>query len=81
MLRRIRVFFAPALAVAPEIVLSAALLAGWAAVTWGLAGIWGLLVWRFSAGILLLSLCGWKFLGVLFREGLYNLSRAKRGGS
>jgi hypothetical protein len=58
-----------------ELLTAAALLAGWALITLGLAQLTTSKVWPLSAGILLLSLCGWRFLGVLFRDGLYRLTR------
>lgn len=51
------------------------LLSGWALVTWGLALLLTPKVWPLSAGLLLLSLFGWRFLYVIAREGLYRLTR------
>lgn len=57
----------------------AALVAGWALVTLGVARYLDpAVVWPVSIGLLLLSLCGWGFLLELFTEGLYVLSRGRR---
>lgn len=51
---------------------------GWGLLTLGIARLTVPEVWPISAGLLLLSLCGWGFLRVLFLEGLYVLSRGRR---
>lgn len=63
-----------------EALLAGAILLGWAALTAGLARIGAApIVWRLSLGLLLLSACGWRFLVVLARDGLYALTRARGG--
>lgn len=59
-----------------EIATSVALVAGWACLTSAVshyvsAGV----VWRVSAGLFLLSLCGWRLLGKIAGHGLYKLTR------
>lgn len=56
-----------------ELLQASAMLTGWALVTAGAAAVSSPVAWVFSAGLLLLSLCGWKFLYTLFRTGLYTL--------
>lgn len=63
-----------------EILLSVALLGGWALVTYGIAALSTPLAWPISGGFLLLSLCGWRFLGTLFLRGLYDLTREDTDG-
>ena len=61
--------------VAPETLLASAILLGWGLLTWGLialAHVWQL--WPLSAGLLVLSLCGWRLLAVIAWQGLYTLS-------
>ncbi len=50
-------------------------IAGWAFLT-SAAADWS--VWRFSAGLLCLSLGGWRLLFVVLRDGLYLLTREDR---
>jgi hypothetical protein len=59
-----------------EIATSAALVSGWAFLTSAVshyvsAGV----VWRVSAGLFLLSLCGWRLLAKIAGHGLYKLTR------
>jgi hypothetical protein len=65
-----------------EILLAVAVLSGWASLTYGVRVIaWGRIafaVWPISTGLLLLSACGWGFLGNTAVVGLYVASR-KRG--
>jgi hypothetical protein len=64
-----------------ELLLTAALLAGWALVTDAIARLApSAQVWRFSLGALLLSLVGWRYLYTLFAHGLYKLTRDERAG-
>lgn len=60
-----------------EILQAVALLGGWAAITRGIRSFIPsrVDVWSISVGLLLLSLCGWRFLYVLGRSGLYAISR------
>lgn len=62
-----------------ELLVSAAVLGGWALGTVAVARVMWLplrpAVWPASASVLLLSLAGWKFLGRLAGEGLYALTR------
>lgn len=60
---------------AGEILVSLGALAGWGLLTWGAVDLTAPVAWKLSAGLLLLSLCGWRFLGVLASQGLYTLSR------
>jgi hypothetical protein len=60
----------------PEISAALALLAGWSLITWSIASFsrtWQ--VWPLSAGLLLLSLFGWRFFYTMARDGLYALTR------
>lgn len=68
----------PSVKYAGEIAVTAAALVGWALVTAGIATIiphYARAIWFASAGLLLLSLCGWKFLGTIITTGLYVLTR------
>jgi hypothetical protein len=56
-----------------ELLQALALLAGWLLVTFGLVELTTPKVWPLSIGLLLLSLCGWKWLASLFGHGLYTL--------
>lgn len=58
-----------------EIAAGSALIAGWLCITAGLAALLPRgQVWLFSAGLLLLSLFGWKFLWLVASKGLYKLN-------
>lgn len=59
-----------------EGLLSGAFLCGWALITHAIAQLVPTRIptWEISAGVLLLSLCGWKFLGLLCWIGLYKAS-------
>lgn len=61
-----------------ELAATAALLGGWASLTAGVAALTTPHVWPISIGLLLLSLCGWKFLATLVTHGLYVLTREER---
>lgn len=62
-----------------ELGAAAALLAGWASLTWAIAAIAPpRIVWRASVGLLLLALFGFKLLYVMARDGLYTLTREKK---
>jgi hypothetical protein len=65
-----------------EGLLSGAFLAGWALLTHAIAQLVPARIptWEISAGVLLLSLCGWKFLGLLCWIGLYKASASKGDG-
>lgn len=71
--------------IAPELALAAAIVAGWACVTIGIAGLApARIVWPLSIGLLLLTLAGWGALRDLAALGLYGLlitptPRAQRG--
>jgi hypothetical protein len=58
-----------------QLATGAAWLAGWALLT-SAAADWS--VWRFSAGVLCMSLGGWRLLYVVLRDGLYLLTRDDR---
>ena len=63
-----------------EILLSLALLCGWALLTWGIVLLTTPKVWPISGGLLLLSVCGWRLLWTVFSHGLYSLTREERRG-
>lgn len=52
-----------------------ALLTGWALLTWGVASLLVWQVWPISAGLLLVSIFGWRLFGRIAVEGLYSLTR------
>lgn len=56
-----------------ELLVAAAFLGGWFLVTLGIASYTSTRVWPISLGILLLSLCGWKWVWNLTSVGLYTL--------
>jgi protein-S-isoprenylcysteine O-methyltransferase Ste14 len=58
-----------------EILTVASFLIGWALLTKGVAALTAPVAWTFSTGLLLLSLCGWKFLWAVMSAGLYTLTR------
>lgn len=60
-----------------ELLQALALLAGWLMVTIGVVDLTAPIAWSFSVGVLLLSIVGWKFVGVLFWRGLYALTRGE----
>lgn len=60
---------------AAELWTGASALVGWASLTFTLAHFLGWVVWPASAGLLALSLVGWRLLGVLAWNGLYALTR------
>lgn len=62
---------------AAELLTAVAVLAGWAFLTSAVAALTSPLAWRFSIGVLCLSLAGWKFIYQLASSGLYALSRAR----
>ena len=65
-----------------ELLLVAAVLGGWASLTIGLCALLPdhavRATWAISIGVLLLSVCGWGFLGELAFRGIYVATR-KRG--
>ena len=64
-----------------ELVQAVVLLLGWVLVTRAIAQLTRpTVVWDISIGVLLLSICGWKFLGLLFWRGLYSINQDKRDG-
>ena len=63
-----------------ELSLSIALLAGWFLLTWGIVLLTTPKVWPLSAGVLLLSLCGWRLLWTVCSQGLYSLTREEQRG-
>lgn len=59
-----------------EIAAALSLVVGWTLITWAIASFshtWQ--VWPLSAGVFLMSLFGWKYFGVMARDGLYALTR------
>jgi hypothetical protein len=63
-----------------EIFVSVAGTVGWVFITASIAQVVRPdVVWRASAGIFLLSLCGWKLLYEIASSGLYILTRSRRG--
>lgn len=60
----------------PEALLSGAWLSGYALLLWGVSSATGWeWVWKIGAGLLLLSMGGWRLLFLVATEGLYLLSR------
>ncbi len=76
----LRALVLPLWRIRAEILLSLALLTGWAALTWGIALLTTPKVWPLSVGVLLLSLCGWRLLWTVFSHGLYSLTREEQRG-
>ncbi len=68
---------------AAEIAISLAALSGWALLTASLASLLphagSHALWLASTGLLLVSLCGWKFLRKMATDGLYALTRKHNG--
>ncbi len=60
----------------PDLLQWAAILGGWALLTWGVSSLTAWQVWPISGGVLLLSVAGWGHLHVLFGRGLYALTQA-----
>lgn len=61
-----------------ELAVTVGAILGWALLTGGLAAVLpthAKALWLASAGMLLLSLCGWKFLWTIVTTGLYTLTR------
>lgn len=58
-----------------EILLTIAMLGGWFLVTLGIVQFTTPKVWPLSAGVLLLSCCGWRMLWTVASYGLYGLTR------
>lgn len=65
-----------------ELLVTLAFLAGWALLTHAVAAVVSarVPVWELSGGLLLVSLCGWKFVGLYFWIGLYTATRKRRDG-
>lgn len=62
-----------------ELAAALALIGGWTLLTWALASFtrtWQ--VWPASGGLFLMSLFGWRYFGVMARDGLYTLTRERR---
>jgi hypothetical protein len=62
-----------------EILTTFAMLGGWALVTLGVALLTTWKVWPISGGLLLLSCGGWRLLWAIASDGLYTLTRTRRG--
>jgi hypothetical protein len=64
-----------------EALTALAFVAGWALVTAGVAHLTARVAWVFSAGILAISLGGWRLFGRMAWYGLYTLMRppARKG--
>ena len=64
-----------------ELLLTLAILGGWALLTWGVVLFTTPKVWPLSGGLLLLSCAGWRMLWTVASYGLYGLTReVKRDG-
>ena len=71
---------ASTVALRAELLVSLAMLAGWALVTLAIGRLVRPdVVWPLSAGLAVLALCGWKFLLQIARDGLYILTRGPNG--
>ena len=76
----VRGLAASTVALRAELLVSLAMLSGWALVTLAVARIVRPdVVWPLSAGLAVLALCGWKFLLQIARDGLYILTRGHNG--
>jgi len=64
----------------PDLLQCLTIVGGWAFLTFGLAELFGGVVWPISLGLFLLSIAGWGYLVTLFRKGLYVMSRSERDG-
>jgi hypothetical protein len=62
-----------------EIATALAFLAGWALITHGVASVTRPIAWTFSAGLLCLSLGGWRLLLIVVVDGMYALTRKQDG--
>lgn len=78
---RVREVIGRVFAARAEILLSAAMLGGWALVTLGIAQLTTPKVWPLSGGLLLLSAGGWRMLATIAMHGLYSLTRDKTSGA
>jgi hypothetical protein len=76
--RAVRAQLAVVWALRAELLVAACFLAGWALVTVGIAAYTSPRVWPLSLGLLLLSLCGWKWLWSFVGVGLYTLIEQER---
>lgn len=65
-------------AYAAEYLTALSFVSGWALVTSFIAALTSPLAWRLSVGLFLLSLCGWRLLWTLTRDGLYALSLVRK---
>lgn len=76
-------FRVPHIKNAGEIAVAVTALAGWLLTTAGVAAVLspksGRALWLASVGLLLISLCGWKFLLTIVTNGLYVLTRNNNG--
>lgn len=59
----------------PELLTAAVFVAGWALLTAGVVALTSPIAWLFGAGLLLISLGGWRLLITLVVHGLYALTR------
>jgi hypothetical protein len=60
----------------PTLMVGAGVALGWAMITVALGMVWNpMVVALISTGLFMFSLCGWKFLAVLFYFGLYSMSK------
>lgn len=62
-----------------ELLTTAAIVGGWACLTWGIASLLVPQVWLISAGLALLSAAGWRFLAEIVWAGIYVLMRREAG--
>lgn len=69
----------PSLKYSGELAVTVAALSGWALVTAGVATLLphqaSRALWLSSTGLLLVSLCGWRFVATIVTTGLYVLTR------
>lgn len=76
----LRAFWRSTLEYRAELLVAVAFLAGWTLLTHAVAALLPARVptWEISAGLLLVSLCGWKLVGFTFWIGLYKATRKPR---
>lgn len=58
-----------------ELLLILAFFIGITLILWGISDITGKIIFKFGYGIILLGLCGYKFIFKVFADGIYTLSQ------